>query len=256
MIAAPILAVLAAAYLAAARGARRWPPARAAAFVAGVAVLAVALASPLAAAAEDRLSLHMVQHLLLTLVAPPLLVLGRPLTLLLGTLPRTEARAAAGILRAPALRALASPPVASIVFALVLVGTHAPPFYEATLRSAPLHAADHAAYFWSAVLLWAVVLRGEPLAGSASPLVRILALLLAMPPMALVGVALLTWNGPAYSSYGGVVDQHVAGWIMWVGGSALVAVATVIAGWQALVREEARQARREARVDARVGGPA
>jgi putative membrane protein len=247
MIGAPLLALLAVAYLGAARRARRWPASRSAAFLAGLAVLAVALASPLAGAAEDELSLHMVQHLLLTLAAPPLLVLGRPITLLLGAMPRAEARAAAGIMRAPAARALANPLVAAALFSTVLVGSHVPAFYDATLRSPPLHAAEHAAYFWSAVLLWALALRSEPLTAAASPLVRILALLLAMPPMALVGVALLTWNGPAYSGYGSVTDQHLAGWMMWVGGSAVVAVATVAAGWQALVREEARQAKREAR---------
>jgi putative membrane protein len=254
MIAALALALVAGAYLGAARRARRWPAGRTVSFIAGVAVLAVALASPLAGSAEDRLSLHMVQHLLLTLVAPPLLVLGRPASLLMGAMPHAEARAAAGMLRSPAGRVLASPLVASALFAAVLVGTHVPAVYEATLRSSPLHATEHAAYFWSAVLLWAVVLGSEPLAGSASPLLRILALLFVMPPMALVGLALIGWNGAVYPSYGSVGDQHAAGWIMWVGGSAVVAVATVVAGWHALVREDARQTTREARLDA--GGPA
>lgn len=65
-----------------ARG-RRWPAARTASFLAGVGVLAVATQSGLAAYDTALFSVHVIQHLLLSMVAPPLLALGAPVTLLL-----------------------------------------------------------------------------------------------------------------------------------------------------------------------------
>jgi len=250
------LGVLAGAYLLATQRVRRWPLARTGCFLAGVAVLVVALGSGLAGHAEDHLSLHMVQHVLLALVAPPLLLLGRPISLMLRVLPASEARATAGLLRSRPLRLLTQPLVAWSLFSLVLVGTHVPAFYEAALRSEPLHAVEHGAYFWTAVLLWAAVLRAEALPHHVSPLTRVLVLVLAMPPMALIGVALIGWDGVAYPHYADTADQRLAGWIMWIGGGVIVAAATLATGWHALVREEDHQVARDARADVGAGGPA
>lgn len=252
------LGLLAGVYLAAARRTPRWPRRHTACFLGGLAVLA--LAAGLAGAAAERLSWHMVQHVVLALVAPPLLVLGRPVTLALRVLPAARARGAARLLRSPPLQLLTRPLVASSLFSAVLVASHVPTFYDATLRSEPLHAAEHALYLWTALLLWAAVLRAEPLPGSPSPLTRILALMLVMVPMALVGTALIGWDGVVYDHYATAAaaeaapDQRIAGWLMWIGGGAVVALATVWAGWSALEREEARQRAREARLDARAGG--
>jgi cytochrome c oxidase assembly factor CtaG len=155
---------------------------RTALFLAGIGVLAVALLSPVDAGAATRFSVHMVQHLLLTLVAAPLLVLARPLTLALqAATPATRARLLAA-LRSWPLAALTAPPLAWCGFALVLWATHFSPLYQAALGNPALHALEHLAYLGTALLFWSAVAAVDPSPARLSPPARILYLLLAMPP--------------------------------------------------------------------------
>jgi len=249
------LAAAAALYLAGVvRRRRPWPPARTTAFLAGLAVLWVALASGADTYAGELLSAHMVQHMLLTLVAPPLLIAGAPVTLALGALPAGPRGSLARALRSRALRWATWPPLALALFAGALVATHVPVVYELALRSPVAHVAEHALYVATALLFWAPLVGSEPLPHRPSPAARVLWLLLAMPPMALVGVALLTTDSVAYAPYadsaralGGsaVADQHLAGTIMWVGGKLVLVAAVLVVGWAALVREERQQTARE-----------
>src|SRR4051794_10468846 len=87
------LVIVAGLYLAGVRRARRWSSRRTAAFLAGLAVMAIALQSGLADGGEQLLSVHMLQHLLVVLVAPPLLLLGAPVALALRSLPRPQRQA-------------------------------------------------------------------------------------------------------------------------------------------------------------------
>jgi cytochrome c oxidase assembly factor CtaG len=247
------LAATAIAYVAAARRARRWPARRTASFLAGLAVIAIALESGLHRYDDELLTVHMVEHLLILLVAPPLVLLGDPVGLALRTLPRAARRELAGALRSRPARTLLRPYVALAVFAAVLVGSHAPALYDAALRSAPLHAAEHAAYFWASLLFWTVVL-GAPPAPSYSPLVRLLLLLGSMPAMALIGVGLMSADSVVYPTYSAgtaawgmsaLEDQHAAAALMWIGGSfALIGLTLAVAAW-ALLRDEARAVARE-----------
>jgi putative membrane protein len=237
-----------------ARRRRPWPVARTASFVAGLAVLWVALASGADTHAGELLSAHMVQHMLLTVVAPPLLVAGAPVTLALGALPAAPRRSLARALRGRAVRWATFPPVALALFAAVLVGTHVPYAYELALRSPVAHVAEHGLYVVTALLFWAPLVGSDPLPHRPSPSARVLWLLLAMPPMALVGVVLLSSDSVVYSPYahaaralGGsaLADQQLAGTIMWVGGKLVLVAAVLAIGWSALMREERRQAARD-----------
>ena len=249
------LAATALLYLAGvARRRRPWPVGRSASFVAGLAVLWVALASGADTYAGELLSAHMVQHMLLVVVAPPLLVAGAPVTLALGALPTAPRRSLARALRGRVVRWATFPPVALALFAAALVGTHAPAAYELALRSPAAHVAEHALYVVTALLFWAPLVGTEPLPHRPSPAARVLWLLLAMPPMALVGVALLTADSVVYSPYAhagqtlrgsALADQHLAGTIMWVGGKLVLVAAVLAIGWAALAREERRQAARD-----------
>jgi cytochrome c oxidase assembly factor CtaG len=136
------------------RAVRWW---RAAAFGSGILALALAVVSPLDTLGESRLfALHMAQHLLLGDVAPLLLVLGLsgPLLRPLLTLPLV-----------PRLRALAHPLVALPLWALDLYLWHVPVLYDAAVRHAPVHAAQHLCFFTAGLLLWTALL--EPLPGPA-----------------------------------------------------------------------------------------
>ncbi|HEU4657691.1 MAG TPA: cytochrome c oxidase assembly protein [Capillimicrobium sp.] len=248
------LVAAAAIYLAGVRRARRWPAARTAAFLAGLVVLAVATTSGLHAVGEELLSVHMVQHLVLTLAVPPLLLAGAPLVLALRTLPPGPRRSLARLTVGPAGRVAAHPAVALTVFVVVLLGVHAPPVYDAALRSPPIHAAEHVLFLAAALLLWVPVLAVEPLPHAPSPLLRILVVLAAMPPMIALGVALRCSASVVYDGYAAtaaahgttaLADQRLAGIVMWVGGSLAMAAIAVTAGWMAILREERRAVRAE-----------
>jgi cytochrome c oxidase assembly factor CtaG len=249
------LALLACLYALGVRRARRWEAWRSAAFAAGLAVLALALCGGIERWADRMLSVHMTQHVLLTLMAAPLLVLGAPLRLALAALPSSSAR---GLARIAAGRAglLAHPLTAGLLFATVGLLVHVPAVYDASVRDAWVHAGVHSLFLASALLFWTPLLAPEPVGHRMSPPARLAYLLLAMPAMAIVGVVLNTSAGVIYSPYASsarqlgisaLADQQLAGALMWVGGGTVLGIAFLACGWQALVAEERRQVAREAR---------
>jgi cytochrome c oxidase assembly factor CtaG len=233
------------------RGGR--PGRRAAAWAAGVAALALALSPPLDAWADARLSAHMVQHLLLTMVAAPLLAAGAPVRLALRTLRRGGRRRLARALHLRAVRVLAHPALGWAALTAVMLGTHLTPLYGLALRHPLVHASEHLAYLVAAVLYWAPLIGADPLPGRPGAAGRLAWLLAAMPPMGLIGAWLLTGplRYPEYAGPGALADQRQAASVMWVGGSLMLAGATVGLAFGAMVTEERRQVRREAAADRR-----
>jgi putative membrane protein len=239
-----LLALCLLAYLRAAP--RRWPARRTLSFAAGLGTIAVALQSRLAAEDDTLLSAHMTQHMLLLLVAPLLLLGARPTTLLLRALPR---RAGKKLLRAA--RPLGNPYLCLAVYTLVLLGTHLPAFYDATLSHPLLHEAEHAAYVLAGLLLWTPLLDADPRAARRLGGLGCLAYLIAaMPAMALIGAYLNRATSVTYTAYAAhphaLADEQRAGAIMWVGGSVFL---TIFGLWLAMARmsaQERRLRRREA----------
>jgi len=238
-----------------------WPLRRTVAFLGGLACIVVALDSGIDADDEQLLSVHMVQHMLLLLAAPLLLLTGRPVILALRALPPSRRRSLAALLHrtTPFTR----PAVCLIAFCAVLLLTHLPMFYDATLRHPALHEAEHALYLVAGLMLWWPLLDVDPVpAHRLGGLGRLVYLLATMPPMAIVGAYLNRHPTLVYPAYGvparamgisAVVDQQQAGAIMWVAGSALVIGVGLWVVIAALVADERRQQAREARA---VGGPA
>ncbi len=153
------------------RTSRRFGVGRLAAFLGGLAVIAIALASPLDTLAGRRLSAHMVQHQLLMMLAPPLLWLGAPVAPMLLGLPRPIRRLVAVALasRFPRLSGhIQQPAVGWVSFALAFWTWHAAPLYELALRSHAWHHVEHACFFGSAMLFWWPVILPWP-ARSAWP---------------------------------------------------------------------------------------
>ncbi len=230
--------------------------ARTAAWLAGVVAILVALDSGIGLYDTTLFSIHMVQHLLLTLVAPPLLLLAGPITLLLQAAPpRTRRRWILPVLHARALGIVANPVVAGVLFALVMWGTHISPVFEASLENVTIHEAEHAAYLVSALLLWWPVVGRDPSPWRLSPAAGALYLGLQMPQMAFLAVAILMAPTPLYATYADatrtwgptpLADQQMAAGIMWVAGSLVFvgAVVVLIALW---MRDEDRRAVREDR---------
>ena len=204
--------------------------------MAGLGVLGVALLAPL----EATLPAHMAQHLLLGLLAPLLLALGAPMRVALGAFP-AHRRTLAAVLHAVPLR----PWVGWAAWTAVMLGTHFTGVYELALHNAFVHVLEHLAYLGSGLLFWMALVAADPLPHPPGPAARLAWLLAAMPPMGLIGARLLT-GGVAFSSYPSPADQRTAAGLMWGAGSLLMAAATVTIVFAALLREEARQRRREA----------
>jgi putative membrane protein len=221
-----------------------------AAWFAGVAVLAVATAPSMERAADRELSMHMVQHELLGLVAAPLLACGAPVRLALAASGRATRLRLARLLHARPVAGLAHPAVGAALFSGVLLGVHVPAVYDLTLRSGAVHALVHAALLWSALLLWMGLLGADPLPRRASATATIAALVVAMSAMAALGATLAAQQHVVYAPYartGALDDQRVAGGLMSVGGMAILVPLLLALAWRALIAEEHRATVREAR---------
>lgn len=140
-------------------------------FWVGLATLAIALLSPIDALGDYLLWAHMLQHFLLAVLAPPLLLLGLPRQLLLLALPRRWMRRALGWITQPLLTWL----VYHAVLALWLI----PGPYEAALHDQPLHILQHLTYLWSGLLFWWNVVSPLPSVGHLGYPVRLLYLIAA-----------------------------------------------------------------------------
>jgi cytochrome c oxidase assembly factor CtaG len=217
----------------------RFGKGRLAAFLGGLAVIAVALASPLDTLAGGRLSAHMVQHQLLMMLAPPLLWLGAPIAPSLRGLPRLIRRPVAAALTSRVLRPMAhliaQPAFGWIAFALAFWIWHAAPLYQLALRSHAWHHVEHACFVATAVLFWRPVIHAWP-DRAAWPRWTMIPYLLLADLQNTILAAILTFSDrlvyPAYASVtvgrlSALDDQAMAGVIMWVPGSVVFLVAAI-----------------------------
>lgn len=242
----PVLLIALVALLLAYRvGQRRLPRGRmeAAAFYAGWLVLTLALVSPLCSLSVALFSARVAQHMLLVLVAAPLLVLGRPLLVLQGRWPRLRI----GFPAAGVLRGLASAPVAWAAFALFLWLWHAPGIYERTFESDWIYWTMHLTLIGSALLLWRILLPGMAPVGALHRLLigfttllhmGLLGALITVAPRLLYSPHLLTtWVWGLMP----IEDQQLGGLIMWIpGGSAFILAGLMAVA--ALLQQPERQA--------------
>jgi len=239
-----------------ARGRVPRPRARVA-FLSGLVVVLIALTGPLDAAVETSFSWHMTQHLLLAMVAAPLLLLGAPLTLALQAWPGRPRRLTLLVLHGRPARVLARPVVCWALFFVVLWAVHLTGIYDAALRNPWVHALEHGLLLATALLFWMPIVRADPSPGMLSYPGRILYLFVAMASMAFLGLVLVSAKAPLYATYareegraGAIADQQAAGAVMWAGTMVLIvpALAFVLFDW---MRADEREARR---VDARLAG--
>jgi putative copper resistance protein D len=243
---APVVALLVLAALAYVRGSRALaagaeaaPTGRnAIAFGAGLGVVGVALISPIATYAEALLSVHMVQHLLLVLVAAPLLVAGRGGPVLAAAAPPDARRLLRAVGASPVGRLVTHPVTAWVVFAATGWVVHFSPLFDLALRHETVHAAEHALFLGAGLVFWQPVLGHR---GISYP-VRVLYLAVAMPQNTFLALAIYSAGHPLYPTYARLgrawgpsvlADQRLGGGIMWVAGdlTLLVAVLAVAASW-------------------------
>jgi putative copper resistance protein D len=237
------------------------PAWRSAAFLGGLAVLAVALTSPIEAYEGELFSVHMLQHMLLELVAAPLLLLGAPATLALrAASPSVRGRLLA-ILHSRVVSVLSFPLLAWILFAAVNWGWHFSSLYDQALETPWLHDIQHLTFLGAALLFWWPVVGADPSRWRLPHPARLFYLFLAMPQNSFLGIALMSAPTALYPHYltnlrqwgpTPMVDQNVGGMLMWVGGDVvfLLAMGLVVAAW--VRAEDRRTARADEREDRRL----
>lgn len=219
-------------------------------FIIGVLVIFFALVSPLDALGDEYLfSAHMVQHLLITIVGPPLMLLGTPGWLLQPLLRKRAIFRVARVLTYPAL--------AFALFNIDFWLWHAPPLYDATLGNDNIHILEHISFIVFAILNWWPILSPVEELPRLSVGGQVLYLFLSGMPMVALGAG-LTFFPPIYAPYiqqtvrvwglSPATDQQLGGLIMWVPGNiAYIAVMSVLfIGW--MQKQEAKQRSAEARL--------
>ena len=233
---------------------RRWSPARTVALAAALAVAVVATQSGIARHEDARLWVHMVQHTLLGLTVPLLLVLAAPLTLALQSAAPHTRRSLRALLRSRPAHVLAHPVVAWTLFGGGLAVIYLTPLLDLSVRNDAVHLLVHAHVVVSGTLFLAVLVGVDPLPGRPPHAARLLALLVAVPFHAVIGLALLSSGSPvAPDAYPRLSDQRTAAGLFWGTGElfTLVVAAVIVRQWWV---DEVRAAARADRTADRAAG--
>jgi cytochrome c oxidase assembly factor CtaG/cytochrome c2 len=230
--------------------------ARVFAFVSGILVLMIALESPIDALSEDLFSVHMCQHLLLMLAAPPLLVWSDCPIMFLRALPRparkTTARIWLGAKLNYAFHWLMHPLFVWMAFCGAFVFWHAPRPYQWALGNNGVHVIEHLSFFVTSLGFWSLVLpprepRRRLQHGPTLLLIVSTAVLSGLP-----GALMIFSPRPLYPAHAAGVmkwgmslmeDQQIAGLIMWIPAGAAYILAVVLVFLQWLRQSEARALR-------------
>lgn len=224
------------------------PARRTLAFLAGMAAMAVALISGIERYDTTLFSIHMVQHILLALVAAPLIALSAPVTLLLRLVSPANRRWLIRILHTRLVRIVSFPVTAWVVFAAVMWVSHFSALFDAALETPLLHDLEHGLFLGSALLFWWPAAGQDPAPFRLGHPARIGYLFLQMTQNTFLAVVILNAPAALYSHYAtlgqpygvdALADQRVAAGIMWLAGDAIFlgAIMLLVVGW---MRAEAR----------------
>jgi len=234
--------------------AARW---RLASYLFGLVIVAVALMSPIDVLGGQLFFMHMIQHLLLIMIAPPLLLVANPMPFILWGLPskwrRKTGKWIAALLHRKGsfrqgLKAATGAGVIWLLWTISVIGWHDPNMYNAALRSEFIHDLEHLTFFAASMLFWWHVTGAGPRIHKQFGLIgRTAFVLAAIPPNMALGVVLAFAGGVIYSYYEAVprlwgldpvTDQRIGGVIMWIPGSMMFIIAALVLIAQLLKAEE------------------
>jgi cytochrome c oxidase assembly factor CtaG len=210
-----------------------WPVARTAAFLGGLAVIVLATCSGIEAYGHVLEWMHMIEHLMLIMVAPVLLAIGSPLQLVPG-LDR--------LLHRPVLSWLTSPAAAAILYAVCVIGVHLTDLMDRAMTEPGVHTTEELAYLASGYLLFQLVFGRWPGRWQLTGAGRMALLALVTPVDTIVGVVLLqtgtvengagiehTHARPSWA-LSAASDTVAAGTTMWIGGTGIMALLMLVVG--------------------------
>src|SRR5712691_5796959 len=209
--------------------ARPWPLWRTAVFMLGLLVIVAATESGVGGYDDTLFWDHMVQHLMLLMIAPPLLVAGQPMTLLLHASRNPLHTWAKRVLRSRPVRWVTWPAFGTAAYAATVVGTHLTNFMTYVESNETVHQAEHVLFLVIGYLYFLPLIGKEPIGWRVSYPLRLFLLFLAMPVDAFTGVVL---GSQASDPFGAMAprpwgpspvdDLHLGGAVMWIGGAAIM----------------------------------
>ena len=226
-------------------------------YLSGIFVIGIALLSPIDVLGGQLFFMHMIQHLLLIMIAPALLLIANPMAVTLWGMP-TKVRKPVGkglsfILNSDSkyrgwIRSATSPGLVWLMWVIVIVGWHDPGMYNWALESEAAHNFEHITFFIVSMLYWWLVIGAGPRIHKQFSLVgRIAFVILAIPPNMLTGMVIAFTPTPQYTYYLNVpriwnvdvlTDQMWSGVIMWVPGSMMFIIAALVLIAELLGEEE------------------
>ena len=226
------------------------PRVRTLCWVLGIGTLLFALDSGIEHYDTTLFWVHMVQHLLLILVAPVLLLLAGPATLLLrASTPETRRRWILPVLHSRVVRAISHPVVAWILFAVVMWASHFSPLFEAALENEWIHRLEHGLFLGSALLFWWPAVGVDPSPWRMRPAGKVMYVGLQMPQSTFLALAITIAPAPLYAHYtttgrtwgpSPLEDQQLAGGLMWLGGDLFFLGVVLLLVW-AWMRDDERR---------------
>jgi putative copper resistance protein D len=243
----------------------RWPVGRTVNFFLGLGIVAIATLSGLAAYDDLLFGAHMVQHMLLAMVAPVFLALGAPVTLALRTLPHRGRGWLLALLHARVVRVLTFPLIPWLLFVVSPFALYFSGWYPATLDSRLLHELLHVHFLVVGSLFFWPLVGVDPVPGRVSHPFRMLMLFATLPFHAFLGIAVMSVKDDGEGLIGAshylpllgvpesVFQQQVGGGLLWASGDlvGLLFLGVVLTQWmRASDREAAREDRRLDRLDA------
>jgi putative membrane protein len=246
------------------RRGHRWRTWRTVSFMIGLAVIALATQTGLARYDTSYFSLHVVQHILLAMVAPVFIVLGAPVTLALQASSASGQRGLLRLVQNPVAAVVTHPLTAWCVFSATLFVLYFTPLYELSLRNSVVHAWLHVHFVVSGCLFAESVVGLDPHRVRLPHPARLLLVALTVPVHAVLGIALLTrddviagvWYLGRRDGFGDqlLLDQRLGAGLLWAAGElyGVALAALVLTQW---MRHSEREARRHDRLLDALAGP-
>jgi len=244
---------------------RPWSVKRTTAFLGAMAIVFVSIELVVGVYDDTLFYDHMIQHLMLIMLAAPLIAMGAPLDLLERSTTGSTHDTVTRVLGSRAAGVVGHPITGFLLYTVLVPAVHLTGLYNTMLTNDLAHDNEHLMFLVVGYLFWRPVVAIEPTRHPLTPALRLVYLMLAVPIDTFSGLVLLSANHEMFSAYLGahrtwgpslISDLHIGGAIMWVAGDSLMALAMipVVVVW---VRSEDQATRRiDAELDAQAAARA